>query len=765
MKKPLASRAACVPLLSVLAAGSAAARHDPHPLDRPDAQSPAESFAQSPPQSRSQPIGAPEDSAPGETPMPAPQTVSGKGETVVIATRSEHEVFDLPVSVTVADQELIERRNNVVALDALSEKIGIGVEKRNGVSSDPVVRGFSGANILALVDGNSLTTLWGEGGYAGDDMYGKVDGASVERIEVIRGPSSVLYGSNALGGVINFVTRRPPEYTPSGATFGGSLATSFWGATDGVMTRLDAYGASERFRYRLGYTMRDIGDTRGGGDLGLLEPSGVDESNVDWNSEVRLNDSDTLELNAQLVNRNGLTKYFRPTQTNDNDRLGVSLRWHSTDVSFGEEASLTAYYQKKEDRRYYVGQAKEGVAKWDTFSTDFQSTATPTDDHLLTWGLHYAVDFAESGDDEQFTITTPALGEQKASPDTIWQNLGAYLHDEWELDRRWTLTGALRADYFHFEADDNVFWTIPGSTAPENIPQVEPDSDEHLEFSGGLGVSSEVTRDCTVYGSWGRGFHLFPPGFGLRQVGYGVLAPTDGFLDPSRGDQLEIGTRVDRSWWSIAAAAYYTFLTGVQQPVPGSYNGLTQIDIDGNGTIDPDEQIYVVDAGADGFVTGLEIDTSIDLAHFSGRLEGWSWYNGFLLNEGDVELDTGTEPLRHTLPPRWLSALRWEDSDARRGAWFEFVADVVGRYDDVAASRLASDPGYLADPQDPASGLLAPYGLPSYQVFHARMGLNLTEHVQLTLGVENLFDVEYRTAHSRMDAAGRNVMIGVRASF
>jgi hemoglobin/transferrin/lactoferrin receptor protein len=274
----------------------------------------------------------------------------------------------------------------------------------------------------------------------------------------------------------------------------------------------------------------------------------------------------------------------------------------------------------------------------------------------------------------------------------------------------------------------------------------------------------KLDADWTVYGSWSRGYRLFPPGFGLRQVAYGVLAPTDGFLDPTTADQLEIGTRIRRPWWYLSVAAYYSFLHDVQQPVPGEWNGMTEIDLDDSGTIETDESIYVT-TGADGYVRGIEIDSAIGLEHLFDGLEGWTWHNGFMANRGRVEFDSGEEPLRHTHPPRFLTALRWEGADPLRALWFEFVGDIVGRYDQISESRLLDDPGYLVDPQDPGSGLLRPYGLPGYSVFHARGGVNLTRAMTLTVAVENLLDKEYRTAHSRMDAAGRDIIVGLRASF
>ena len=131
-------------------------------------------------------------------------------EIVVTATRTERDDFETPRAITIVTEEELEEENHLSIVDVLDDRIGIWVEKRTTTASDPVIRGLSGSNLLALVDGNTLSTFWGEGGYAGDDMYGKIDADGIERVEVIRGPQSVLYGSNALGGILNFFTKSSP---------------------------------------------------------------------------------------------------------------------------------------------------------------------------------------------------------------------------------------------------------------------------------------------------------------------------------------------------------------------------------------------------------------------------------------------------------------------------------------------------------------------------------------------------------------------------
>ncbi len=112
----------------------------------------------------------------------------------VTATLGGKDVFETPRAVNLISKDEYERINTLTALDALRSEIGLWTEMKTGTTSDPVMRGLSGSNIPALVDGNTLTTLWGEGGLATDDLYGKIDSEWIERIEVLRGPSSVLYG-------------------------------------------------------------------------------------------------------------------------------------------------------------------------------------------------------------------------------------------------------------------------------------------------------------------------------------------------------------------------------------------------------------------------------------------------------------------------------------------------------------------------------------------------------------------------------------------
>ena len=131
---------------------------------------------------------------------------------VVTGTQTPRSLKKLPIITQVISRKDLERLNPRSATDALQMSMpGINVTT-HGAQSRVTVQGFSGDHILFLVDGERLTS---EGNGVVD--LSRIDLSSIERIEVVRGAASALYGSNAIGGVINFMPK-PHTNTPSATT-------------------------------------------------------------------------------------------------------------------------------------------------------------------------------------------------------------------------------------------------------------------------------------------------------------------------------------------------------------------------------------------------------------------------------------------------------------------------------------------------------------------------------------------------------------------
>ncbi|MDD2664691.1 MAG: TonB-dependent receptor [Dechloromonas sp.] len=148
-------------------------------------------------------------------------------DTVVTATMSEHETRTAPASVTVIPRQEIEERNASDLLDIVRGTPGIALTGRQvGGRKTLALRGLEGKHTLTLIDGRRISPTDDVAGHS-DYQYGWLPLSAIERVEIIRGPMSTLYGSEALGGVVNLITRQPKD------RWTGSLMASGSQLTDG----------------------------------------------------------------------------------------------------------------------------------------------------------------------------------------------------------------------------------------------------------------------------------------------------------------------------------------------------------------------------------------------------------------------------------------------------------------------------------------------------------------------------------------------------
>ncbi|MEW6744476.1 MAG: TonB-dependent receptor [Planctomycetota bacterium] len=741
----------------VLALAYSAAGQDSKPADSPD-----------------QPTAAKTEQA-RETAKAAPERTHELEEIVITATRTPRQVLETPRSVSIVDRERLDRVQPLVAIDSLKYEPGIWLEHRTTSTADPIIRGFAGYNILTLVDGNTLSTLWGEGGEGADDMYGKIDPDWVERIEVIRGPASVLYGSNAVGGVINLVTREPAlDYTDHGMNLRFRTKATYGSAANEARLRSEIHGATPDFRFMLGGSYRDIEDVEGGRGLGTLVPSDSEAANWDFTSEFRpLGEEHTFKVTYQDTHLSHTKRYYRSDEDNFNDRDALALSYVNTAAnSIWDQLEARVYYQYKQDRRRWLSgpdAGQRGVAKTTTYSSDLQITRNLGDDHRLSYGLHWELDDGESPGDEQFTLSGPGYTQKvKGTPDSVWQDYGVFVQDEWDALDRLTVIASARYDAFYFRSDVDQYYVPPLAGQDPSIDEI---SEKEGEFSGGLGLNYYLDETVNLFGNYSRGFRLNAPNFGIWLVHGNAYRIPNAFLDPIIADQFELGAKGTGEGYEATVAGYYTVIDNQQREVPTTYNGSDFYDRDGDGIQEPEnEEFPYVEVASGGKATlkGVEFTTQAQLdtvGEWFGIRDavgpGWSVRGGFAWEIGkDRETD---QPLEFTHPAVGVAAVRYELTEVEHPAWVELVGTFVRRYD-----RIFDEGGraWLDDPQDPSSGYYRDYvGVPGYSLFDLRGGVELSKSTSLTLAVENLTDKRYRAAHSRMDAPGINFLASIDVWF
>ena len=185
-------------------------------------------------------------------------------EVLVTATRRADASFDVPwsTSVTGADEITRDRVRRTLP-DALLDLPGVMVQKTGYGQASPFIRGFTGYHTVLLVDGirvNNSTFRSGPNQY-----WATVDALSVDRLETVRGPASVLYGSDAVGGVVNAVLRRRTTFEP-GFHSGARAYLRYATAENSFTTRAEFEGNADRLGFLAGFNYKAYDDFRAGDD-------------------------------------------------------------------------------------------------------------------------------------------------------------------------------------------------------------------------------------------------------------------------------------------------------------------------------------------------------------------------------------------------------------------------------------------------------------------------------------------------------------------
>jgi len=188
----------------------------------------------------------------------------------VTGTRLERYSFEIPGAISVITQEEIRRRSLGTATDLLNEEPGIQVQKTTSGHGSPIIRGLTGYQTLILVDGVRLNNSTFR---SGPNQYmATIDSGQIERMEVMRGYGSTLYGSSAMGGVINVITRSSINAS-NALSFHPRIISKYSSADNGKYARLELSGGYKNFSLIAGGSYKDVDDLNPGKGYDIQLPN------------------------------------------------------------------------------------------------------------------------------------------------------------------------------------------------------------------------------------------------------------------------------------------------------------------------------------------------------------------------------------------------------------------------------------------------------------------------------------------------------------
>jgi hemoglobin/transferrin/lactoferrin receptor protein len=654
-------------------------------------------------------------------PEPEPGGTVQLDAVVVTATRTETPAFDTPLPVNVIRRRQIEREMPVSMSEVFKREAGLDAATTGPNIVHPMIRGLFDDRVLVLVDGIRLSEQRG-----GGDHRLSIDPDQIDRIEAVRGPGSVLYGSDALGGVINIITRQAKVERRPGWRTQFSLGGGVNNANDGLEQTTAIQAGYDRVNLFFNSVYRNTGD--------INTPSGPlyhsfyrgftlsGGGNYTWpQSELALSAWGT-QADIGVPNRTAKESHF------DHEvHLMAQGTYRHYDISqFCPEVKIDAAFQRHQRHMHILNPIPpqtdlEVLLNLNTWNFQPQAVLTWRDGQRFTTGLQFFREDAASARD-RWGITANSWVPQPLPgviPDASRTGTGLYLQDEIRLTERLSLTPGGRFDWIRSVAGEAPLHPVKGTSQADSA------------VSGSLGFLYRLTPHLHLVANVGRAFraptllerYFFGPHQDTVDIGNPDLKPEFSF-------NLDLGLK----------AKYDKF----QGTVSLFRNEISDYIVKRRtGRIDPDSGLEIDQWENVGraLLYGLEAQGEYDLGAGFALFANCSYVRG---KDETASTDLpDMPPLRANYGCRYRQAVPpdWE-------LWTEFAG--------LTAAR---------------QGKIAPYERPTggYTVLTWSAGATFRKKLRLTLMVANLADKSYHDHLSRVtwinEEPGRNVRFQMNYTF
>lgn len=670
---------------------------------------------------------------------------------VVTATRDERPLKDTPYSTSVLPSEELRVGKAVRTVpEALQDEPGTMVQKTAHGQGSPYIRGFTSQRNLLMIDGVRLNnSVFREGP---NQYWNTVDALGLNRIELVRGPFSSLYGSDAIGGTVNAITRGMKDLRP-GSDWDRNAYYRFSSAEDSHVARFESIGMlTDRLALTLGYTFKDFGDIEGGEDVGTQENTGYDEYDWDAKLEYILSDDAMLVLAHQSVTVEDAWRTHKTIygvdwedlsvgkellRVLDQDRDLTYLQYHHYNLGgFADEIHAGVSHHLQEEERDRV----RTEDRYDRQGFDvntvgaFFSLKSPTSIGDLIYGAEFYHDDVDS-----FKHKLNADGSVKSTSiqgpvgdDATYDTMGVYLQDEIPLAEMMSLILGGRYDFASADADE-----VEDPLTGEQIGLSEDWDD--ITGNARLLYYLDESRSWNVFAGISQGFRA-PNLSDLTRLD---SARTDEIetpspdLDPEHFVSCEMGVKAGTPIFSAQFAYFYT---DVEDMIVRTPTGRM---------IDGEYEVTKKNSG-DGYVQGIELDARSRIGGGFTAFGTFTWMDGKVDTYPTSDAEPTEEYIDRLMPPTGRIGLRW-DKDGRY--WMEGACTIAGKADKLS-TRDESD-----------TSRIPPGGTPSYTVYDIRAGWNYSDRLALSVGLENIADEDYRIHGSGLNEPGRNLIVALQSTF
>lgn len=705
-------------------------------------------------------------------------------EVEVSANRVIEKKKETAQSIKLITNEEIVSLQSQTSADLIQNSGATFVQKSQQGGGSPVIRGFEASRVLLVIDGVRMNNLIYRSGHLQNIIT--TDNNAFEKVEVIYGPSSTIYGSDALGGVIHLYTKNPALATDSEKIKLKATAFSRYGSVNEEKTQhIDFNIGFKKFASWTSFTYSDFGDLMMGknanpfypNSFGLREyyaerqnntdikvkntnkfrqvKSGYQQYNLTQKFLLQQNESTKHILNIQYSNSSDVPRYDRLTEfSGSNPKFAEwyygPQKWLMTayDFQYTKKTALSdfvriiANYQNIEEsrhsRRFNNKNKKSQIEQVNVYGFNLDAVKK-WNKHHLQYGLDIQYNTVKSTAKTTDITTGTESPADTRYPDggnqMTWASL--YLSHKWFIrDDKIILTNGIRVGkaYLHSKFNDTTFFKFPFKEAKQ----------DNWTYSGNIGIINNINRQ------WKLSF-LVSSGFRVPNVddlGKVFDSQPGAVIVPNPNIQPEKTINEDLSLqYFFGKNSYFSntiFYTQIFDAIVTDkfqYNGQDSIIYNGVKSRvlanQNKQQAYIYGFSSELFVEpNSYVDYSFSINYTYGR----------------IKTDSTDYPLDHIPPLFGKISFRYKPSSTLTFQIFSIFNGVkqLKDYNLFGEDNLQYAP---------------PTGTPAWFTLNFRMQWNVWKYLSFIGGIDNIFDTQYRTFSSGINAPGRNIFGSLRITF
>ncbi|MGV6831955.1 MAG: TonB-dependent receptor plug domain-containing protein [bacterium] len=702
-------------------------------------------------------------------------------EVVISASKFEQSKREVAQKIISISSEDIVFSNPQTAADILNNTGSVFIQKSQLGGGSPIIRGFSTNRLMLAVDGVRMNTAIFRGGNVQNVI--SIDPFSVSKTEVILGAGSVIYGSDAVGGVMNFITKAP-RFSQSDSLYVDVMAVTRYASASNEKTgHLDFNLGKKNFASLTSISFTDFDDLRMGknGPDDYLRNEYV--TRQDGQDVVVTNEDPLIQRFTGYNQLNLMQKFsYKPStrltydlglhysETSDYPRYDRLIRrqegqlrsaqwdygpqgWFMSNFRLSKFSSssnlydnlkLTLAYQNFKESRLdrdfgsEIRQVREEEV--DVFSVNLDIEKTLSSTSKITYGLEYLNDKVGSEAYQENIDNNQREAISTRYPDgSTWQSFAGYFNYKYRPNISLTIQSGLRYNFISIKSDltaNNVFFNFPFNEA--NL--------DTGALTGGFGLSwtpnDKITWKLNATTAF-RAPNVDDVGKIFDSEAGSVVVPNPD-LEAEYAYSGEIGFALNiNDAITLDLSTYYTYLKDALIRAPYTINGESEIIYDGELS-----EVLAIQNAAKAYIYGFEAGLNWRINKQLNFKSQYTYVGGTQEDENGLE-----SPVRHVAPAFGNVHLLWNSNRLKLDGFIQFNQELS--FEDLAPSQVANDFLYAKDENG------NPYA-PSWHTLNLRSEYELSPNLSLSLTLENITDQRYRPYSSGLAGAGRNLIAAVR---